>query len=68
MTLRWSGEYFVATQVEERLVGAVLGPAGRYVEEIKQYRSQGYDKSHNVYSSSEDEEPQIFLEVFLLIL
>jgi len=24
-------------QVEERLVGAVLGPAGRYVEEIKQY-------------------------------
>ena len=25
--------------MEERLVGAVLGPAGRYVEEIKQYRS-----------------------------
>merc|ERR1712013_861678 len=24
-------------KVEERLVGAVLGPAGRYVEEIKQY-------------------------------
>ena len=32
-------------QVEERLVGAVLGPAGRYVEEIKQYRSQGYNKT-----------------------
>ena len=28
----------VVLQVEERLVGAVLGPAGRYVEEIKQYR------------------------------
>ena len=26
------------TQVEERLVGAVLGPSGRHVEEIKQYR------------------------------
>ena len=25
-------------QVEERLVGAVLGPSGRHVEEIKQYR------------------------------
>ena len=31
---------YVAAQVEERLVGAVLGPAGRYVEEIKQYRCQ----------------------------
>ena len=26
------------SQVEERLVGAVLGPSGRHVEEIKQYR------------------------------
>ena len=34
------GGFNVAVQVEERLVGAVLGPAGRYVEEIKQYRSQ----------------------------
>ena len=32
--------FYVAAQVEERLVGAVLGPAGRYVEEIKQYRCQ----------------------------
>ena len=25
-------------QVEERLVGAVLGPSGKHVTEIKQYR------------------------------
>ena len=35
--------FYVMAQVEERLVGAVLGPAGRYVEEIKQYRSQRYN-------------------------
>ena len=32
-SVRWV--IYVAAQVEERLVGAVLGPAGRYVEEIK---------------------------------